>query len=54
MSSPTESLPLARTLLSREEWCGRHNNFVTKYLYADTGQIKGIIGTDGRVWQQTR
>ena len=30
----------AKELLNREEWCGRPQNFITKYLRADNGMNK--------------
>ena len=35
-----QNFPLAKELLSREEWCGRGVNFITRYLRSDSGVNK--------------
>merc|ERR1719167_526270 len=49
-----ENFHLAKELLSKDEWCGRHTSYVSKYLRSDSGKNKGIISTDGQEWLEQR
>ena len=39
-----QNFKLAKELLNREEWCGRHSNIISKYLRSDSGKNKVSIG----------
>jgi len=45
---------LAKDLMSREEWCGRGTNLITRYLRSDNGINKGIITSSGQLWADQR
>jgi len=49
-----QNFKLAKDLLNREEWCGRHSNIISQYLRSDSGKNKGIISTDGHEWSEQR
>ena len=35
-----QNFKLAKDLLNREEWCGRHSNIISQYLRSDSGKNK--------------
>merc|ERR1719315_110442 len=49
-----QNFQLAKDLLNRKEWCGRHQNIISRYLRSDNGKNKGIISTDGQDWMEQR
>merc|ERR1719397_1762811 len=56
-SVPTVQLQdfkMAKDLFNREEWCGRGQGFMTRYLRSDSGRNRGIITTDGPEWTDQR
>ena len=63
-----QNFKLAKDLMNREEWFGRHSNIISRYLRSDSGKNKvslvclristpvcqGIISTDGQDWIEQR
>jgi len=49
-----QDFKMAKDLFSREEWCGRGQGFMTRYLRSDSGRNRGIITTDGPEWTDQR
>merc|ERR1719232_101786 len=45
---------LAKDLFNKDEWCGRGLSLVSRYLRSDSGINKGIISSDGSLWQGHR
>ena len=47
-----QDFQLAKELLSREEWCGRGQSIIERYLRSDTGVCKVSQGGEG--WRELR
>ena len=45
---------LARELFSRDDFCGRSNNYHDQYVRGKCGDKLGIITTEGHFWQEQR
>jgi len=49
-----QDFQMAKDLFNKEEWCGRGLSIISRYFRSDNGINKGIISSDGQLWQEQR